>query len=102
MTNAPAKAAEIDRTLHRARVNPLNRLQVTYEDRLATLPDGCFIRLGGSAHLVLGERLLPFAPEGYGAGEPRPRTATVTVMTPRPLVAVLAAGYRPRLHPSAI
>ena len=39
-----------------------------------------------------GDALLPYAPEGYGPPQPR-RAETVTVLTPAPSVAVLAAGY---------
>jgi hypothetical protein len=75
-----------------------------YRDRLAALPDGVVVMLGGApgeAWLVLGRRLLPWRPDGYGPARWRPRHAEVTVLTPRPSVAVLAAGYRPLLHPSA-
>ena len=51
--------------------------------------------------LVLGRRLLPYAPAGYGAPLPRPRDGRATVLTPAPTVAVLKAGYAPVLHPSA-
>jgi hypothetical protein len=44
---------------------------------------------------------LPWTPEGYRAPRERPSGIEVTVLTPRPIVAVLAAGYRPQLHPSA-
>ena len=43
-----------------------------------------------------------WTPGGYqGSGRPAPATS-VTVITPRSTVAVLAAGYRPVVHPSAV
>jgi hypothetical protein len=54
-------------------------------------------RLGDAPFLVFGGKLLAWTPGGY-----RPAAGTtVTVITPRVTVAVLAAGYRPVIHPSA-
>jgi hypothetical protein len=102
-TESP-RAGEMDRALHRARVESRSRRHITHRDRLATLPDGAMVVLReqpGTAWLVLGERLLPWRPDGYGKALPRPRVGQVTVLTPRPTVAVLSAGYRPILHRSA-
>lgn len=100
-TGQRASAGEIDRALHKARVDRTTRLPVTHEESIASLPDGCFIRHHGQPCLVRSGQVLPFTPQGYLAPASRPRGGSVTVMTPRPLVAVLAAGYCPRLHPSA-
>lgn len=97
---SPATAPEIDHTLHAARVDRRTRLQMRYEDDIANLPEGTFILHGGTLHLVARDRVMAYAPEGYGAALPPP-TGSVTVLTPRPLVSVLAAGYRPRMHLSA-
>lgn len=94
-------APAIDRVLHQARVQSRTRRQVPHEARLGALPDGTFIRHGGALFLVLGDRLLPWHPGGYGRSLRRPADQIVTVLTPRPTVAVLTAGYRPVLHPSA-
>ncbi len=50
--------------------------------------------------LIRGACALPFTTNGYGPSLPRPR-GEVAVLTPRPVVAVLEAGYRPVFHPSA-
>jgi hypothetical protein len=99
-TDAPA--AEMDRVLHAARVVPRRRVLAVHQAPLADLPDGAFIRDGDDVLLVLGDRLLPFSPDGYGPPRRRPDDRPATVLTPAPLVAVLSAGYRPRLHPSAL
>ena len=60
------------------------------------------VDIGGAPWLVHDGRLLAWTPGGY---QPRPVEAPgdpVTVITPRATVAVLAAGYRPVLHPSAL
>ena len=56
---------------------------------------------GPAPWLVSGGGLLAWTPGGYlDRRTPRPGTA-VSVITPRATVAVLAAGYRPVLHPTA-
>ena len=90
----------MDRALHAARVTR-SRRQVRHEAELADLPDGSFALIEGRAHLVLGDALLPFEPGGYG--RPRKRnSAVVTVLSPAPAISVLAAGYTPVVHDSAL
>ncbi len=84
----------IDRHLHQARLSPARPRPG------ASLPDGTFIDLAGRACLIMGDALLPWRPDGYGAPLPRPR-GNLLPLTPAPLIAALVAGYRPQLHPSA-
>ena len=95
----PTTAPAMDAVLHPAR---LARAPdgATHHARAAALPDGAMILHAGRPALILGPRALPFAPSGYGAPLPRP-VGDVAVLTPAPIVAVLRAGYRPALHPSA-
>lgn len=98
------RAAELDWQLHGERVDSLSRRQVSHDAPLDDLPDGTFITLPGkpgAPYLVKGEHLLPWTPEGYRAARERPLGIEVTVLTPRATVGALAAGFRPRLHPSA-
>ncbi|RYH12334.1 hypothetical protein [Tropicimonas sp. IMCC6043] len=90
------KAEGIDRVLHAARVRR-DRSQIRIEADLATLPDGAFVLLEAGAALLWDGALLRFAPEGYGARRPRGPDRRVTVLTPRPTLAVLTAGYRPEV-----
>lgn len=94
-------AAGIDRALHAARLVPQGRAQARHDAAIAALPDGAFVLHHGAPHLVRDDRLWPFLATGYGPPAPRPADGRVTVLTPAPLVAVLAAGYRPILHPTA-
>lgn len=94
-----ASAAEIDRALHRGRVEPRSRRQVRFEAPLDDLPDGTFVLLpdmASSPLLVVGDRLHPWHPGGYGPARAR-RSGRASVLTPAPTVAVLGAGYRPAL-----
>jgi hypothetical protein len=51
--------------------------------------------------LVLGDRLVPWSPDGYGSPIDRPSRGAATVPTPRASVEVLRHGYHPVFHPSA-
>lgn len=98
--HGPAASADaIDRALHAARVTRA-RQQITHEAAAADLPPGCFVAVHGAVWLLTRRGMRRFAPGGYGAAGPRPRGA-VTVLTPAPTVAALAAGFSPVLHPTA-
>ena len=90
---------DIDRHLHRDRVSR-NRQHIRFTAGIAALPSGVFVLQGGVPCLVWNDQVLPFTPAGYGAPAPR-GTGMVTVLTPACTCAMLAAGYRPTLHPSA-
>jgi hypothetical protein len=95
---APANADAMDATLHAHRL--AGRAKRTYRDDLANLPDGTFVTLDGSAWLVWGTQLLAWSDAGYTTRRSRPPHGAVDVLTPRPTVAILAAGYRPAIHPT--
>lgn len=99
-TSAPL-APEMDRALHEARILPRRGMKVTFRAGIDSLPDFTFLRTGAGPAMILGAGLLPWTPAGYGAPLPRPAAGEVEVLTPRPTVALLRAGYRPVLHPSA-
>ncbi len=100
---SPPKAKDVDRVLHHARIDPATRRQRRYDRTLADLPDGTFICMENddAPHLVWNDRLLPYAPAGYGPAKARPSRLNVTVLTPEPLVRILHGGYRPTVHTSA-
>jgi hypothetical protein len=94
-------ATEMDARLHAERVDSRTRRQRTISARIGVLPDGAMIQYAGAPALVHGATLLPWTFAGY-ADPIRPTAGTsVEVLTPPVTVAVLAAGYRPLLHPSA-
>jgi hypothetical protein len=99
-------ATAIDEALHAERLDRQGRKR-TFRARRADLPNGTFIRYGRSrggehAFLVTGAGLLAWTPSGYASLViPAEIGEDVEVLTPPSIVAVLAAGYRPLLHPSA-
>jgi hypothetical protein len=97
-------AAVIDTRLHADRVVPRTRGKITFTAPLHDLPDGTMVTLPDApsqALLVLGDALLPWSPQGYGAPVGKP-FGKASVLTPSSMVGALGAGYRPHIHGSAI
>lgn len=93
------RAAEMDATLHAERL--AGREKKTHRRSICDLPDATMIAFGGNAFAVRGDRLLRWSPAGYGECTPRLASGEADVLTPPSIVAVFAAGYRPRWHPTA-
>ena len=66
-----------------------------------SLPDGAFVALEEGAWAVRGNVAAALDAQGLRHKQARPRGTMVDVLTPPAIVGVLAAGYRPRWHPSA-
>ncbi len=99
--SARPRAAQMDVWLHAERVDRHTRRQVTRPVLAGDLPDGAMVGYDGGSALYCAGRLLPWSFRGYGTPVPvRPRTQ-LTLLTPPSIVAALAAGYRPLVHPSA-
>ena len=107
-TGEPASAPAIDTVLHADRLEGrgAHQRQRTFQvagDAIASLPDGIFASLDGTPWLLWRGQLLAWSAGGYTARRPLPTAdESVTVLTPRALVAVLRAGYQPAVHPSAV
>lgn len=95
-----ATAPEMDDVLQAERVSR-NGAKLTYRAPIEALPSGTFVRVDGRPHLLLGGHLAAWSPEGYIEPRERPEAGEAEVLTPRSIVAVLAAGFCPALHPSA-
>ncbi len=94
----PVRADDVDRQLHADRIE--HRKKRTYRCDVATLPDGTYVALGGGAWLVWGDELFAWSDLGYTQRRLRPPREEVDVLTPRSLVEILRAGYRPEVHPT--
>ncbi len=92
---------EMDPVLHRERVDRRRR-QLTHQAPVGELPDGVMIRAGGRTGLFLAGQLRPWSFHGYGPPTGVPLPDVVGVLPPPSIVAAIAAGYRPLLHPSAL
>jgi hypothetical protein len=94
---SPPFADEMDLELHPARIDKGKK--VTYEAALSSLPDGVFVHVEGSAHLLWRNALLLWTPEGY-VRKRTPDASVVTVLTPKPIVGCFSEGYVPEIHSS--
>lgn len=92
------KAVEMDAVMHGERLN--GREKRLHPVDMDALPDGAFVNHLGAAHLVHGNRLLPYNPQGYGPAIARPAGVTMA-LTPPSTLAVLSEGYVPALHASS-
>jgi hypothetical protein len=96
---AAPRAAMMDDVLHAQRLE--DRRKRTHRSIIDDLPDGAFVVHGADACVLHGGMLWHWTPDGYEPHGRAPRGVEVDVLTPPAIVAVLAAGYRPRWHPSA-
>jgi len=93
---APPRAPEIDAVLHAERTGARQTL------RLSSLPDAAVARLpDGRFAARCGNQLLRWGFAGYTCLADVSGEAVAELMTPPAILAVLAAGYRPRWHDSA-
>ena len=99
--SARPRAWQMDEALHAERVDPRTRRKVTRSVRAGGLPDGAMISHAGTTGLWCGGTLLPWSLAGYGPPVTISPQAAVSLLTPPSIVAALAAGYRPMVHPSA-
>jgi hypothetical protein len=95
-------AGEMDAELHAERVEPRTRRQRTRPAVSADLPYGTMIRHDGVVGLFWQGTFRPWTFAGYGSAVPVEPRARVDLLTPPASVAVLGAGYRPLLHPTAL
>jgi hypothetical protein len=97
----PPRADEMNARLHAERVEPRTRRQRTRPAVGGDLPDGVMARHDGACGLLAGGRFLPWSFAGYREPVKLAPDAAVELLTPPASVAVIAAGYRPMVHPTA-
>lgn len=93
------RAPQIDAELHRNRIDRGKKL--TWNAALSSLPNGAFVQIDGSAFLVWDDAIFLWTPERYSDKNRRPDRATVTVLTPWPIVECFRHGYEPEIHASS-
>jgi hypothetical protein len=94
------KAHNIDEILHEERLDGRRKRLHDLTSPAADLPDGAMILQDGVPHLILEGAARPWSLGGYGA--PAAIQTGTRLITPPSTVAVLRAGYRPLIHPSAV
>ena len=93
--SAPPAAPAMDRILHAERTGQPER------HRVRELPAHTIFRTQDAYLLATPEGALPWSFAGYGPPKDLPSDTLVEAITPFHIRAAIAAGYRPRLHPSA-
>jgi hypothetical protein len=96
---APPGAEAMDDVLHLERALVGGRRR-TLPQETRQLPDGVFVDRQDGAWLVRGAELLRWTPGGYTDRLPLP-PGRLPMLTPPTTVAVIRAGFRPVLHPTA-
>ncbi|WP_444464692.1 hypothetical protein [Rhodobacter capsulatus] len=85
----------IDRALHVARI--ARGRKVTFTADIADLLDGVMVAAGETAVLIWRGGQFDWSFDGYRA-RPVPLAGLVEVLTPKPLVEVIRAGFVPQVH----
>jgi hypothetical protein len=91
----PSDADSMDRRLHADRLE--DERKRTYRDEISNLPDGVYVSADRAAWLLWRDQLHAWSDAGY-ARRQRAERGEVEVLTPRSIVGVLVAGYRPQVH----
>ncbi len=92
-----AAAPDMDDILQSERIDG-NNAKIVSRATLGSLADGAFVRLAGGTALAWGGQLWPWSFDGYGPSQHAPADKLVDVLTPPSIVAILAAGLRPKVH----
>ena len=98
-----ARAAALDAALHRDRVARIRGKQ-RWLTTLAAVPFGAFFvvpQRDDTPWVQMNDGAAAWSHAGYTAWARWPASLEVDVLTPPATLAVLKAGYRPLLHPSA-
>jgi hypothetical protein len=93
------RAADIDKALHRERLERGRKRLHALPLSLQELPDGAMVQAAEESFAILRGRALPWSFAGYGVA--RDDLAAPMLLTPPATLRALQAGYRPVLHPSA-
>ena len=85
-----------DRQLHAERLGPRPLTE------LGDMPDGAVVDIDGGAFAVKGRELLRWSFGGYTGKIPRNASMQGRLLTPPSILRILASGYNPRWHESAL
>jgi hypothetical protein len=91
----------MNRVLHGERIVRGTHRRRLHEAKAGELPDGVFVELDGTPHVLTGDAAVAWTHEGYAARRARPTSGSVTVITPPSSVAALRAGYVAQIDPGS-
>ena len=94
--NDKTSIREIDKILHQERINR-DGLKITFDEKLADLPNGSFVLFNDTPFLVLEHKLFQWSAFGYEKGIAVRGIERLPVLTPRSLVNAFRAGYLPQM-----
>ncbi|HUN37884.1 MAG TPA: hypothetical protein VMU95_38330 [Trebonia sp.] len=92
---------DLDRQLHRERLQPKSRQRRLHDIEWSQLPDGAFVLDSDQPAVVSGRELVAWDVTGYGQRRPRPARGTAQMITPPATVRVLQAGYPVQIDEAA-
>ncbi len=98
---APPTAREMNRQLHRERIERGTHTRRLHRMPWRGLPDGAYVLLEDGPAVVVGDGLTMWTPRGYGEHLRRPRAGDAEVITPPSSVRVLCAGYPVQIDDAA-
>jgi hypothetical protein len=99
--DAPSAKA-INRQLHGERIVAGTHRRRSHELPWTDLPEGTFVVVEDAPAVVVGQELVTWTAEGYGARRARPKHGLAKVITPPSTVAVLRAGYPVQIDNTAL
>ena len=94
----PNDADAMDVVLHNERLH--GKKKRTYAETLGALPDGTYVAIDGTPHLIWNSALHEWSDGGYVGTRRLDGGRTVEVLTPPSIVKILRAGYAPAIHAS--
>jgi hypothetical protein len=97
---ANVRATDIDKVLHRERLDGRNKRLHELPMPIDALPDGAMVQAGESSYLIARGRPLLWTFDGYREAQNAIKDAML--LTPPSSVCALNTGYRPLLHSSAM
>jgi hypothetical protein len=100
LDSASLPIKELDAELHGQRVSR-GVEKITFDAQVGSLPDGTMIEVDGDAFLLDRGKRWRWSFLGYEAADLLPPTTQVRVLTPKGIVRMYSAGYKPGVHVSA-
>jgi hypothetical protein len=100
LAEPPLSADEADSIVHGQRL--ASAPGFVWQEPIEALPDGAMVAIGDQAFAIRGSHFLRWSPSGYTDAVLRTSAMPARLLTPPLYVGILARGYQPRWHQSAL